>query len=135
MKILARLTMAALVAALAAAVPAHACDGAIEFTGAAGVNAKSRQTLIVSPFGRAERGWRIYEPQIGRTIGTNCGATTTVFAAALARFQRAFDLSPTGEMDETTLAIMKRRWQAARPFSGGCPEGATADMLADVTAK
>jgi hypothetical protein len=101
----------------------HRCDVGPGW--AAARNAASLTSLAWSPFGRAERGWAIYEALIAREIGADCPAATPAFAGALARWQNANALGGGGVMDGPTFARLKTVWQARRPFVAasrtGCP--------------
>lgn len=123
-------------ASIAIASPsfAEACNTDAQFSAAARQNESTLRTAALAPFGRGERGWRIYEPQIAHAIGTGCAADTSAFAAALAAWQRDNRLASTGKMDATTLSALKQYWQHARPFAkkGFCPQAASDDELADV---
>jgi len=100
-------------------------------------NAATLSEAKLAPFGRPERGWQIYEPQVSETIGTSCAPDTNGFAATLAAWQGHNRLPPTGAMDAATLGTMKRAWQHARPFiagfeHGACPKAATDESLGDI---
>ena len=86
-----------------------------------------------APFGRAETGWDIYAPFVGRTIGTDCPAGSEAFAQRLAAWQAAHGLAADGNLTEAGFGVMKDEAQGRRPFvaalaAGGCPE--TADVIA-----
>jgi hypothetical protein len=83
---------------------------------AAAANAASLWALQWSPFGRAETGWAIYEPLIANDIGSACPAASPGFAAALARWQAANALVPTGVLDPATFPRLRVLWQSRRPF-------------------
>ncbi|ADG11685.1 peptidase M15 [Caulobacter segnis] len=107
--------------------------------GAAAANAASLSTLAWSPFGKAEIGWEIYAPRIAAEIGTSCAAGSDGFAAALARWQAANRLAPTGVMDAAAFAVMLPRWHLARPFvrvnrEGTCPGAPSGPDLATARA-
>lgn len=133
-----RIFLAALAtASIVIASPSFAdtCNTDAQFSAAAKQNQATLRTASIAPFGRSERGWRTYEPQIARAIGTECAADTPAFAAALAAWQRDNHLASTGAMDATTLNAMKQQWQHARPFAkkGFCPQAASSADLADVS--
>lgn len=132
--ILAALATASIVTASPSFAASDACTSAAQFTTAAKQNESTLRTLALAPFGRTERGWRIYEPQVARAIGTDCAANTSAFAAALASWQRENRLASTGAMDAATLSVLKQDWQHARPFAkkGLCPQAASNGELADV---
>jgi zinc D-Ala-D-Ala carboxypeptidase len=100
---------------------------------AAAANAQSVKTLVVSPFGRPEIGWKFYEPLIANEAGTNCPAESAGFADALARWQGGHALEPTGILNELTLDALKQTWQLRRPFvlatREGCPDAPQERML------
>jgi hypothetical protein len=64
--------------------------------------------------GRSQRGWSLYAPLIAHLIGTESEAGSREFAAALARWQRAAGLAPTGVLDQNTWAGMIARFQSRR---------------------
>ena len=70
-------------------------------------NARSVANLVFSPFGRAEVGWETYVPLIQKEIGAACPASSSGFAAALARWQAAHRLKAAGMMDAATFTAMK----------------------------
>lgn len=130
------LLIALLIAVFGAMLPGAAqaagCDAGP--AAAARANAASLTTLAWAPFGREERGWLVYANRIAVEIGTPCAATTPGFAAALAGWQAAAGLAPSGVIDPPLFAAMKVRWHAARPFvvlrrSGACPEPPPAGRL------
>jgi len=134
--ILVALAIATFIVAPTALAADGACASDPQFAAAAKQNARSLTDQSFAPFGRTERGWRIYEPQTAATIGTACGAETPGFAASLATWQRAKGLAATGEMTAATLGALKQQWQRARPFvGGGCPAAPGADQLADANAR
>ncbi len=108
----------------ATAVLAGGCDtGPVA---AATANAQSLESLEFAPFHLPEVGWAIYAPRIAAEIATACGPASLGFSAALARWQRAHALLPTGIVDARSFAAMRDRWTAARPFvaqtqDGDCP--------------
>ncbi|GGE10712.1 hypothetical protein GCM10011529_16380 [Polymorphobacter glacialis] len=102
---------------------------------AATANATSFETLAWAPYKRPETGWAIYANKIAAEIGTRCAADTPGFTAALARWQAANKLAPTGVFDLPGFAVMKTKWTLARPFArlmrgGACPEPPDASRLA-----
>src|SRR5438128_3509293 len=76
--------------------PDMACRSGGRFATAAALNAQTLDALDWSPFGAAERGWRIYAPRIGAEVGSTCGAESADFAARLARWQRRHGLAGDG---------------------------------------
>lgn len=107
----------------AAAAAADCADGPVA---AAAANAASLETLQWAPFRRPESGWATYAVKIAVEIDTRCAAMTPGFAAALARWQAAHHLPPTGVFDAAGFAVMNTRWTLARPFviaarGGACP--------------
>jgi hypothetical protein len=113
----------------------RACDGPAAYAPAALYNAAAQRYLAWSPFGRAERGWEIYEPRIMGELGVSCSADTAGFAAALARWQWRRDLSPDGALKPVDFEVMKAGWQAKRPFvrlrqAGVCPDPPAESALA-----
>ncbi|WP_232793374.1 D-alanyl-D-alanine carboxypeptidase family protein [Caulobacter hibisci] len=113
-------------AAPLATLPLDETCEAVAPPGAAEANAESLNTRTWAPFGRQEVGWTIYAPRIGAELATACGPGTTRFAAALAGWQAAHRLTPTGILDDATFDAMRVRWTLARPFAainarGECP--------------
>jgi D-alanyl-D-alanine carboxypeptidase len=83
---------------------------------AAQANRASLQTLVWSPFGRAETGWQTYAPLIAREIHTTCGPETPGFAAALAAWEGEQRLPADGTLDADAFNRMKGVVQTRRPF-------------------
>lgn len=111
------------------------CLAAPRFTDAAARNAEGLDTLPFTPFRRPETGWRVYAPHIAVEIGSSCAFESTGFASALAGWQQANRLPPTGVLDVATFEGMRLRWHLKRPFvimnrASGCPPGASQDLLA-----
>jgi hypothetical protein len=105
------------------------CRSGAQYTLVAQQNAATLQTAAMAPFGRAERGWGIYEPQVAAAIGTTCAGDSKRFAADLAKWQARHRLRGTGALDTATLSALKAQWQVARPFikrfsAGTCPSAA-----------
>ena len=122
---------------LAGGSSAHAHCQVEGWTAAAEANALSLSTLAWAPFGRVETGWAAYAPLVAREIATDCSPGSEGFAAALAVWQDAHDLTPSGLMGEADFLTLKAEVQARRPFlavtaAGGCPE--TADVIATARA-
>jgi hypothetical protein len=125
--------MSGLLFALAAA--ASCAAGPVD---AAAANAASLETLAFAPFRRPETGWAVYGPRVAAEIGSTCPADSPGFAAALAGWQAANKLPPTGVMDIESFAAMNGKWTLARPWvqatrHGGCPEPPAAETLATAT--
>ena len=96
---------------------AEACDaGAIEWGAPAFANGVSHHSLEWTPFGATEWGWETYLPLIQQEIGTDCAPNSPAFARALAEFQYAHALPPTGWFDATTFQVFRGLWQERRPF-------------------
>lgn len=106
--------------------PSEACNEGGAYAPAAARNRDSLDTLVFTPFGRPETGWRTYAPQVAVEIASTCAFDSPGFANALAGWQRAHQLAPTGLMDAGTFEAMKVRWHLKRPFvilnrAVGCP--------------
>lgn len=119
----------------AAVAPPDCSAGSAE---AAKQNAKSLYDTEWSPFGRPEKGWAIYAPEVGHEIGAACPADSAGFAAKLASWQAGHRLSATGVMDAATFDAMKTVWQDRRPFvalrnEGVCPNSPSEAVLAEAT--
>jgi hypothetical protein len=86
-----------------------ACDRAgPQWSGPAFANAISVYSLEWSPFGQPEMGWETYLPLIQRELGTDCAPGTAGVRAALAEFQFAHALTPTGWFDAADLPDIPR---------------------------
>jgi hypothetical protein len=83
---------------------------------AAQANATSLQTLAWAPFGRAEVGWEIYAPLIGREIRTGCPPPSPGFADALATWERGQGLPADGTLSAAVFDRLKGVIQMRRPF-------------------
>jgi len=115
-----------LFAALAATDEAHAqagsgtsgaCDAdQIEWGAPALANAISHYSLEWRPFSATEWGWETYLPLIQQELGTDCAPGSPGFARALAVFQAAHALPPTGWFDQATFQVFRGVWQERRPF-------------------
>ena len=93
---------------------------------AAVANTASLRTLVWSPYGRVETGWEVYAPLIAHEVATTCGPATAGFAGAVAHWQGAHHLAPTGTIDAQTFEALSRIWQGRRPYvalraRGTCP--------------
>jgi len=125
-----------LIASVAASFVARAAEPAcsIGLKDAAVANAKTVNSMPITPFRRPETGWAIYEPLIANEIGTTCPAASPEFAAALAHWQTAQHLPSTGAMDEATFNALKQAWDRRRPWvwasRHACPEAANEQSLA-----
>ena len=111
------------------------CVDAPRFADAAARNAEGIDTLPFAPFRRPETGWRVYAPHIAVEIGSSCAWDSTGFANALAGWQRANGLPPTGVLDAATFEVMRVRWHLKRPFvilnrTIGCPPPPPPEALA-----
>ena len=121
-----RLQVGLAAAWLATTLPAAAEICATGSGTAAVINTATLRTLIWAPFGRVETGWETYAPRIAAEVRTRCAAPTPGFAAALARWQVAHRLKPTGTVDAQSFAALNLSWQARRPYvalraRGTCP--------------
>lgn len=119
----------------APAVAAETCDARAP-AGAAGANAASLASMVWAPFGRPEIGWRVYFPRVGVELATTCAAVTPGFAAKLAAWQAKHGLAANGQFDAQTFALMKAKWQNARPFVRlnarlNCPPAPDPSRLSD----
>ena len=85
------------------------------FAEAAARNTALKYELSWAFGGKQQRGWYLYTPLISRTLGTTeAEAAGTGFASALARWQKAAGLRPSGVLDGDTLYRMVSTWQGAR---------------------
>ena len=95
--------------------PAPEKKDASPFAEAAARNTALKYELSWAFGGRQQRGWYLYTPLISRTLGTTeAEAAGTGFASALARWQKAAGLRPSGVLDGETLYRMVSTWQGAR---------------------
>ena len=94
--------------------PAATAESAPLFSAAASRNSALRFELDWTFGGKQQRGWYIYEPLISRLIGTDGDPATGDFASALARWQKAAAVQPSGVLDDQTLYQMVSAWQGAR---------------------
>ncbi|MBA3786261.1 MAG: peptidoglycan-binding protein, partial [Acidobacteria bacterium] len=69
-------------------------------------NAEFKRTLEWNFGAKQQRGWYLYTPLIGHTIGTEADSETPEFARAVAVWQQKSGLSPTGIIDRETLYRM-----------------------------
>jgi hypothetical protein len=111
-----------------------ACRAEPRFAAAAEANRASLDTLVWSPWGAPETGWRTYAPQVAAEAKTPCAPDTGRFAARLARWQVAHGLPGHGAMTPETFDALKAGWQARRPFlavraQGICPDPPAAAEL------
>lgn len=98
---------------------------------AARANGQSLANLAWAPFARTETGWEIYAPLIGREVSTRCGAATTGFAAALARWQSAHKLAADGKLKPSDFEVMRVAMMLRRPFVQQTAKGLCPDAPAD----
>lgn len=96
---------------------------AARFARAAAENGRLRSDLEWDFAGKQQRGWHLYEPLIGETIGMREAADTASFAEALARWQDRNDLDATGILDKTALEALVKTWQGNRRLGSGTPMG------------
>lgn len=139
------LTGGATAAAAQGRVPSHAtpvCNQETEQWGGAGfANAISVYSLEWAPFGATEWGWLTYLPLIQQELHTDCGPATPAFARALAGYQAAHGLPPTGIFDQPTFQVFRGVWQERRPFvmarvnGGPCPEPPPLNQLGYLVAE
>ncbi|HEX8502267.1 MAG TPA: M15 family metallopeptidase [Pyrinomonadaceae bacterium] len=95
--------------------PAPEKKDASPFAEAAARNTALKYELGWAFGGKQQRGWYLYTPLISRTLGTTeAEAAGTGFASALARWQKAAGLRPSGVLDGDTLYRMVAEWQGAR---------------------
>lgn len=96
---------------------ADRCDvDSVEWGAPAFANRISFQAMQWAPFNGSEWGWETYLPLIQKEIGTDCAPGTSRFARALADFQYARGLPPTGWFDAATFQVFRGVWQERRPF-------------------
>jgi D-alanyl-D-alanine carboxypeptidase len=88
---------------------------------AAAENTRLKDSLAWAFGGKAQRGWYLYVSLIQETIETDADAGTIEFARAVAAWQNAYGIAPTGIIDEDTLYQMIKNWQARRLNSSQTP--------------
>lgn len=102
---------------------------------AAQANARSADDAAWSPFGRPERGWRVYAPLVAREIAADCPPESAGFAQALSAWRAKLHEPGGGVLDEPTLKRMATGWLLRRPFlqkmRSGCPPPPPAEALLD----
>jgi hypothetical protein len=84
-------------------------------------NIRLKDSLAWAFGGKAQRGWYLYVSLIQETIETEAAAETPEFARAVAVWQSASGIAPTGVIDEDTLYQMIKSWQAQRLNSSQTP--------------
>jgi len=84
------------------------------FDQAARRNAESQAGLSWQFGGKVQRGWRLYTPLIAKTIDVKSDASSSDFAARLARWQQTYGLQPHGMFDNYTMSQMISAWQSRR---------------------
>lgn len=102
------------------------CAQPVRFVSAAAENRANLERLSWSPFGRAERGWAVYAPFVGQTVGTTCPPDSPRFAEALSAWAARNGLRADGVLDDGDFQRMKNAAHALRPFvavrgRGICP--------------
>jgi uncharacterized protein YcbK (DUF882 family) len=102
------------------------------WTAAAQANAATLTALAWAPFGREEVGWETYVPLVQNEIHTTCPPDSAGFAAALAGWEAAHNLTGDGIFDEVTFGAVKGAVQTRRDFvrltsTAGCP--GTPDLI------
>src|SRR5829696_5293774 len=95
---------------------------AARFVGAAGQNAKLRNSLSWVFSGKTQTGWNIYTPLISQTIGAATSADSPEFAANLAKWQSARGIEPNGVLDQSTIDSFVKYWQSQRLGRSGVPD-------------
>lgn len=92
------------------------------FAEAASKNLETEKNLKWLFGKRPQVGWYLYKPLIAETIGIEPDASPSEFAEALAQWQKAGRLAPTGILDEDTMFAFVGEWQKDRLFSRGIAE-------------
>lgn len=77
-------------------------------------NTKSSVELRWSFGGRVQQGWTLYSPLISAVVGSESDIDSDGFIHAVAQWQTARGLSPTGIVDEQTWSTMIAEFQKAR---------------------
>jgi hypothetical protein len=95
-------------------LPVSADSGAALFGVAAEENARLQFDLNWTFSAKPQRGWYIYTPLIKRLISASAAPETRAFAQALANWQRAAELLPTGVLDQETWMKMVSVFQSRR---------------------
>jgi LAS superfamily LD-carboxypeptidase LdcB len=84
------------------------------FATAATTNVTLRNDLAWTFGGKSQRGWYIYDLLIGETIDSKHDASTTDFAAALAKWQKKRGITADGVLDQDALMALVSQWQGNR---------------------
>jgi hypothetical protein len=97
-------------------------SSAARFAGAAGQNAKLRNSLSWVFGGKTQTGWNIYTPLISQAIGAATSADSPEFAANLAEWQAGRGIEPNGVLDQPTMDTFVKYWQSQRLGRSGVPD-------------
>lgn len=84
------------------------------FAKSAAANLSYKNNLKWQFGGKPQTGWYLYSALIQKEIGTQSLPETAEFAASLAEWQAANDLSPNGILDKQTLDVFIKLWQSRR---------------------
>jgi uncharacterized protein YcbK (DUF882 family) len=84
------------------------------FATAATTNVTLRNDLAWTFGGKSQRGWYIYDLLIGESIDSKHDASTTDFAAALAKWQKKRGITADGVLDQDALMALVSQWQGNR---------------------
>jgi hypothetical protein len=86
----------------------------VAFDAAAVENARLKLDLSWTFGAKPQRGWYLYTPLIQGLLNTSAAPETSVFAQALAGWQRSEGLAPTGVLDQETWMKMVAVFQSRR---------------------
>jgi len=84
------------------------------FAAAATTNVTLRNDLTWTFGGKQQRGWYLYDLLIGKTLDTQDGASTSDFAAAVAKWQKRRGVTADGILDQDAWMAMVSQWQGNR---------------------
>jgi uncharacterized protein YcbK (DUF882 family) len=84
------------------------------FATAATTNVTLRNDLAWTFGGKSQRGWYIYDLLIGETLDSKHDASTSDFAAALAKWQKKRGITADGVLDQDALMALVSQWQGNR---------------------
>jgi len=96
---------------------------------ASGENAKLKLDLNWRFGAKPQRGWYLYTPLIQGLLNTSAAPETSVFAQALAGWQRSEGLAPTGVLDQETWIKMVAVFQSRRIKDRSTPPPASLTLV------
>jgi zinc D-Ala-D-Ala carboxypeptidase len=101
----------------------------VAFDAAAVENARLKLDLNWAFGAKPQRGWYLYTPLIQGLLNTSAAPETSVFAHALAGWQRSEGLAPTGVLDQETWMKMVAVFQSRRIKDRSTPPPASLTLV------